>query len=834
MRSPVFHVTIYLSLVVSSLTIDLPFNNSQAVYGQSINSRQTEAERYYQEARFQLEQSSLLAAKIKFEQALQIYQAINDASGKQNCLIGLARVDYELGNYRGAQTKLQQAQILNSDRNGRLLSLKGLIFIELGDYKQALSNLRTGVHYLQVANSGDRLSRQELNEARIALGEVYIYWGQYQQASVMLQSTMNSASDLHLKRRALNALGTISLELGQYPTALDIFQEAASLPNTVGDTIGKAQTLENLGRAYRELGNKKQALKYYQDALEQLRGIGAWSQQVFVLNHLGVLATDLGLSNRALEYFQDAEGRLSNTGGVGRVLTLTNLGYYYSQKQDYQKATDYLERALAWARQNGDRIGEAKARNGLGEIELRSGNGNGAIAHLTSSVDIFESLRPGLRDEEKISLLEIQAYTYDLLQQAYVAEEKHPEALIAAERGRARAFIELLAKRLSSNPHLESTIEAPTLKQITTVAQSRQATLVSYSIIKDRDRQESELYIWVVNPQGEITFRRLDLAVIEEEFRTNLTDISSNARQAASGGLDIKKPRLQNFVVSMRGQMTDTQPRTKLSFPHDAYKLLIEPIADLLPQDAQQPVIFIPQGSLFLLPFPALQNADGEFLIERHTIQIAPSIQVLAIQNPSVTSLDTASALVVGNPQPMPQALQSLPGAELEAKTIAQMLDVSPLLGEAATEDTVTQQMSQAKLIHLATHGLFDEQQGLQSSLAFADTESGDGFLTAEEILDLKLNADLVVLSACNTGRGTITGDGVVGLSRSFLLAGAQTTMVSLWYVPDLPTASLMTKFYENLKTQPNKAQALRQAMLAVMEETPNPRDWAAFVLVGN
>jgi tetratricopeptide (TPR) repeat protein len=155
------------------------------------------------------------------------------------------------------------------------LSLKGLIFLELGDYKQALSNLRTGTHYLQGANLGDRMAQKELNEARIALGEVYIYWGQYQQASAMLQSTMNSASDLHLKRRALNALGTISLELGQYPTALDIFQQAASLPNTVGDTIGKAQTLENLGRAYRELGNKKQALKYYQDALEQLRGIGA-------------------------------------------------------------------------------------------------------------------------------------------------------------------------------------------------------------------------------------------------------------------------------------------------------------------------------------------------------------------------------------------------------------------------------------------------------------------------------------------------------------------------------------------------------------------------------
>jgi tetratricopeptide (TPR) repeat protein len=114
MRSPVFHVAIYFSVFVSSLTIDLPFNNSQAIYGQSMNSHQQEAERYYQEAWFQLEQSSLLAAKTKFEQALQIYQAVNDASGKQNCLIGLARVDYELGNYRGRKENYNRLKYLTA------------------------------------------------------------------------------------------------------------------------------------------------------------------------------------------------------------------------------------------------------------------------------------------------------------------------------------------------------------------------------------------------------------------------------------------------------------------------------------------------------------------------------------------------------------------------------------------------------------------------------------------------------------------------------------------------------------------------------------------------
>jgi CHAT domain-containing protein len=105
--------------------------------------------------------------------------------------------------------------------------------------------------------------------------------------------------------------------------------------------------------------------------------------------------------------------------------------------------------------------------------------------------------------------------------------------------------------------------------------------------------------------------------------------------------------------------------------------------------------------------------------------------------------------------------------------------------------------------------------------------------LTAEEIFDMKLQANLVVLSACNTGDGRITGDGVIGLSRSLISAGVPSVIVSLWRVPDAPTAELMQSFYQNLLNNPNKAQALRQAMLTTMKTHSNPRDWAAFTLIG-
>ncbi|HEY9873647.1 MAG TPA: CHAT domain-containing protein, partial [Candidatus Obscuribacterales bacterium] len=176
-----------------------------------------------------------------------------------------------------------------------------------------------------------------------------------------------------------------------------------------------------------------------------------------------------------------------------------------------------------------------------------------------------------------------------------------------------------------------------------------------------------------------------------------------------------------------------------------------------------------------------------------------------------------------------------LPGAEEEANAIAPLINTQAFTGAKATKAAVVSQMPNAKIIHLATHGLLDEYRGLGSAIALAPTATDNGLLTAEDILKLKLNAELVVLSACNTGRGRITGDGVVGLSRSFISAGVPSIIVSLWAIPDSPTAFLMSEFYKSWQQDPNKdkAKALRKAMLATMKERPAPENWAAFTLIG-
>ncbi|HEY9607143.1 MAG TPA: CHAT domain-containing protein, partial [Allocoleopsis sp.] len=286
---------------------------------------------------------------------------------------------------------------------------------------------------------------------------------------------------------------------------------------------------------------------------------------------------------------------------------------------------------------------------------------------------------------------------------------------------------------------------------------------------------------------------------------------------------------------------TQTNPLQQL------YQLLIQPITDLLPKDPNQRVIFIPQKYLFFVPFGAIQAPTGKYLIEQHTILTAPAIQVLDLTHKQRQRVSGKDNLVVGNPTmpsippefgQAPQPLPSLPGAEEEAKDIASLLNTKAITGNQATKAAILQRMSSAKIIHLATHGLLDDfkeyqQFRIPGAIALAPEGTDDGFLTASEILNLKLSAELIVLSACDTGKGEITGDGVLGLSRALILAGVPSAIVSLWSIPDAPTAFLMTQFYRQMQQNPDKAQALRQAMLATLKLYPNPRNWAAFTLIG-
>lgn len=274
---------------------------------------------------------------------------------------------------------------------------------------------------------------------------------------------------------------------------------------------------------------------------------------------------------------------------------------------------------------------------------------------------------------------------------------------------------------------------------------------------------------------------------------------------------------------------------------------MIQPIVDLLPKDHNQLVVVIPHESLFLVPFAALQSETGDWLIDHHTLTVSPSIQVLRLtyQRSRNHWSTLAPSLIVGNPI-MPevalasdsptQTLCPLPGAEQEALAVAEILGAKAIIGAAATKAYICNLLPTVRIAHFATHGLlsYAAKQTIPGAIALTASESDNGLLSSSEILQFQLIAELAVLSACNTAQGNLTGDGIVGLAYAFITAGVSSVVVSLWSIPDSPTASLMMQFYQYLNAGYSKSAALRRAILNVKQQHSQPINWGAFLVFGN
>lgn len=444
-----------------------------------------------------------------------------------------------------------------------------------------------------------------------------------------------------------------------------------------------------------------------------------------------------------------------------------------------------------------------------------------------------------------------------------VVQRRTESALEVAEQGRAKAVEHLLAPRLGPEVKYHPCVKPPSLCKIKQIAKAQNSTIVYYSLIYDYQQfyemsrlqiglntlyaYATELFIWVISPSGKISFRQVDLQSLWYEDNTSLAGLVRSVRELINVGYSDRERLLC---------------RQKLQF---LYHILLEPVAHLLPQDPEKRVTIIPQDFLFLVPFAALIDSNGQYPIEKHTMLIAPSIQALGVThlqrkplverelalqrvggNSSLHSYPPPDSppecLVVGNPtmpsiclefgEPPVQLLQ-IPGTQLEAEAIAEVLKTQAITGDRATKSAILEKICSADIIHLATHVFLDDIEGLQSAIALASSPNHHGLLNINDILHLTLQAQLVVLSGCDTGRGRIWGDGVVELSQAFIAAGVPSLLMSLWLPPSNSNLYFMKEFYHQFRQTCDKAHSLRTAMLMTMEQYPNPRDWAAFTLIG-
>jgi CHAT domain-containing protein len=777
------------------------------------------------------------------QQYLAISREIKDRHGEGNALSNLAGAYSSLGNSAKAIEYSQQwlaiaREIKDRHGEGNALSILGVAYYSLQNYAKAIEYSQ---QWLAIAR--EIKDRQGEGLALGILGIVYRSLGNYAKAIEYSQQWLAIAREIKDRQSEGAALGNLAAayhSLGNYAKAIECSQQYLAIAREIKDRDGEGNALSILGIVYRSLGNSGKAIEYSQQSLAIAREIKDPQGESVALGNLGLAYFYLGNYAKAIEYSQQELAIAREIQDhLGEGAALGNLGLAYFSLGNYAQAIEYSQQSLAIAREIKDRQGEGTVLNNLGAAFLKAGNPTEAEKMLVNAIQVWESMRQmlGSNDANKVSIFEGQAGTYLTLQQVRVAQNNPISALEIAERGRARAFVDLLTERLSTGDANPVIASAPNQDQIRQIAKAQNATLVQYSIIYDEfhiqgksESRESALYIWVIQPTGEITFRQVDLKPLWQQHKISLANLIIDNQEF--------------LAVRSRSSTGFAQPQPDLPTLH---QLLIDPIASLLPKDPNAHVIFIPQKSLFQVPFPALLDANGTYLIEKHTILTAPSIQVLDLTRQQRQKLaqkpaNSGRALVLGNPT-MPsvssypgepkQRLSPLPGAEAEAIAIAPLLNTQAITGAQGTKAAIVQKMPQASIIHLATHGLLDDVRGLGSAIALAPSGSDDGLLTAFEIFDMKLQANLVVLSACNTGEGRITGDGVIGLSRALISAGVPSVIVSLWSVPDAPTSELMQSFYQNLQNNPDKAQALRQAMLTTMKTHPQPRNWAAFTLIG-
>ncbi|MBW4666431.1 MAG: tetratricopeptide repeat protein [Cyanomargarita calcarea GSE-NOS-MK-12-04C] len=647
----------------------MPVASLPALVAQSSPDRQkAEADRLYWQGVHQTGRGDFKPALQSWQEALAIYRQIQDREGEENALDNLGTASMILEDYPKAIDYFQQELAIAREIKDRSMEERALdrlksvyriqnsptskgkiadhLLFDQGEEQYRNSQVEAALESWQQALTlyHEIGNPYRETEALSRLVDAYRFLGNYakaieygQQSLAIVQKHSNDSlaqilsnavtpKSLELiKERVLINLGDNYFALGNYAKAIEYYHSGLVIAQRLQSPLGTWTLLNKVGRVYYALGDYAKAIDYQQQSLAAWQTINDSVREQGrgqALGDLGRVYYALGDYAKAIAYQQQSLAiarTVKDRRAEGQ--SLGNLGLAYLNQGDYAKAIDYQQQWLAIARQIKDRESEGAALNNLGYALYKKGNLALAEKTLLEGITVLESLRGKLEDINKVSIFDTQRNTYNSLQQVLIAQNKTDAALEIAERGRARAFVELLVSR--SNFQLQP--KASTIEEIKQIAQTHSSMLVQYSIIYDdfkiQDKpkyQESELYIWVIKPTGEVTFRKADLKPLWQKENISLADLVTTSRDSIGAR--------GRSAIDVSYNPSSPKATSKLKRLHE---LLINPIADLLPKNPDDKVIFIPQESLFLVPFAALQDANDKYLIEKYTILTAPSIQVL-------------------------------------------------------------------------------------------------------------------------------------------------------------------------------------------------------------
>ncbi len=726
-----------------------------------------------------------------YEKALKVANGTNNAQNKSDCLNNMGLIYRDMGNYDKALDYLLQAlQLDQSLGNKQKISIdlnnigatyrnKGLISGKQEDYISAKTNLN---HCLELAkNLGDQNTEiRVLNN----IGAVYSDLSNFSEASEFFKQGYHIAQAIEDKEAMsmiLNNLGIVQFNIGNIEESTSFFRQAINIAQEIrgGQVLWEAYF--EIGNAYKKQNRLKEALQNYESSIAVIESIRS------SINLEELKASYLG-SDKRIDAYQNL------------IDLLANQSVLLNDRACSAKAFNYLERA--------------KARAFLDSFEV-------------SEVNISQGIDLKLANKEKEIMRQIsQSYT-QLLIPKLGSEVKNNASLRIKE---LEEESDRLKREIRTTSPAYANLKYPeviTYDEAKNSLVDKDTTFFAYSLGKDRS------YVFVLSESG-------------------LKVFAAPARKA-----------LQQQVAEYRKVISD-KDNHDFSLGHVLFKELVLPGLD----KSTKRIVFVPDDILNLLPFETLVSDAGttRWLVQDHPVSYIPSLSSLRELNrrrsasrirPHKDLLAFGDPFYGANEEDQRNASQDifqdfysnslisffrLKYSGLEIRKIAAAFKPSrtdAFRRQEATEDRLkAAPLMDYRILHFATHGLIDDKKPARSSiiLALDQDPAEDGFLQMREIFNLRMNADLVTLSACQTGLGQfIRGEGIEGLSRAFFYAGASSVLMSLWAVNDEATYQLMERFYRHLVDSETPMNALRRAKLEMIgsDVLSHPYYWAGFIVNG-
>lgn len=667
------------------------------------------------------------------------------------------------------------------------------------------------------------------------------------------------------------ALANLYTGVGDHHVAVPYYRRSLATLLEAGNRSWAAYTLGNLS-------SRLAAEKRFDEALALIAEARTYAES-FPAYRAGILGTHAGILlslNRLDEadcLFDEARTVLSDmTGGPGNDEAY-NL--HVALAELHRRQGRLAEALYVSDLTHAMKPGAVKGHLLIARTLRAMGKDDEARRTLAEAVAIVEAARSDFTGDalRRASYFGQQVDVYYELADLLVEAERPREALAVAELVRARAVTDALrmgrsdlrgavtaAERATENA-LEQKLRAANQAYLAARMRGGDVARAEDALNQARaevDRFQTELGLRhgerlpdVAHPQVDLAsmLTSPDVAVVSYAVGPEAT-LAFAATRDAKGTITVDAVRIpirkeeliarvENVVASIANRRLDYAKGARAM-----YDLLVARVAHHV--GARSTLCIVPDGVLWELPFHALLDAAGEPMIARHAMFYAPSLTMLRDARRPVEPR-AASLLAFGNPEFDPRVtreratlrgvdLGPLPDTSYEVRQIARLYARHAVYtGAAAAEKRFKEEAPRHRVLHLATHGVLQDQWPLFSAVLLAPTDGEDGVVEAREILELELDADLAVLSACDTARGRIgAGEGIIGMSWALMMAGCRSTVVSQWKAASASTAELMVAFHRELAGGRSKAAAMRRAQLALRKNHAwrHPFYWAPFVVM--